>query len=1182
MENIVQNQNIENTKIATARWADPSYIAEQYKWTPGKIWLGRNPHNENEAIGYLDDSHVFLCAGTRKGKGRAFIINNILKWPGSMVSVDPKGENATITAVRRGPGNKYCDGMKQNTYVLDPMHCAKVPKSLRAYYNLLDALDPNDEDLLVQTDLIADAICIIKEGTEAAEWAEYAREYISTIIAHVVTYPAYEGRRDLITVRKLIIEGEVYGAECLKEAGKDISPFEVLIDDIIHNKACDGEIASLGRDIIQNKKDTPKYFESTRKTAAAQTAFLKSKKMQRTVSNTGYYKRTFDISKLKDSKKGVSIFLSLPERNSKINCRWQRAMISVLFGEITEKQGNPANGHQMLFSIDEFQSLGKLDEMVSAADSAAGGGIKLMIGTQRLSSLQKLYKEDYEAFLTNSGLQIWFAADGPTTKKHLQEELGQTQIVLKIKSVNKSESETFTDSETEGTTHTDNTSTTKSDSKNWSKSENRNKTENWNLGQSWNKGQSLSHTDTWNRSKNSNISNSSSQTDTWNHGTNSSKSQNYGQTKTWNRGKSLNNSKNYGQTDTWTSGINKNITQAYSESGSWNEGINWGNSENWGESEGKQAGKNYGPHAFFEREPDTDHPHTFSDGENYNRSKGYTKSGGGSSSKGGSITKGDTRSQGENSSHGGSTTKGNTYSQGENSSHGGSITKGKTNTLGENFSKGGSTTQGETRSQGESLSLGGSITKGETNTHGETFSKGGATTKGEARSQGGSKTTSSQTGESDSHQKSKQTSHGNTYQIGGSFAEQYHKKPLLAVNEINTYFASPQKRDNPAYPGMALIMISEELPFFIRKANYDQDPEFARCFNPNPKYLYTPREKQPLLGYQYTGKNYLNITIPKLIIDYGYYLPPVIQLKKGQKVKMHEELFSFKKALSEWEKIDTPFDGTVMNIAERDQYKENGYVMTIRYEFSLSQKDKALLHDYFWEKTVKIIINEFTRSMREANLVIEILRKNKRRYKRKKWAMINELKGRLWYAKKCYDELKKNLHTLMLKGLVASVRVKELERELEEEARKKAVEEKESKRAARLAEFKRRLKKITQIRERKFKENQEENKKLKKKREKSWLEYTYILPVLFISCSVPTILIMIELGFYAIIVVVPILVATGIIITTRIKGDEKIKLNFKESNSEIKKAANKNIDDLKKEFSDISDLIKYYYYKPET
>ena len=130
--------------LAGSKWADPEYIADKYCYEPGAIWLGRNPHNPDQAIGHKDERHVFLCAETRQGKGRSFLVNNQILWPGSLISIGPKGEEATIAAVRRGPGNEYCDGMGQEVYVLDPMNCAQVPDELRAYFNPLAELDPND------------------------------------------------------------------------------------------------------------------------------------------------------------------------------------------------------------------------------------------------------------------------------------------------------------------------------------------------------------------------------------------------------------------------------------------------------------------------------------------------------------------------------------------------------------------------------------------------------------------------------------------------------------------------------------------------------------------------------------------------------------------------------------------------------------------------------------------------------------------------------------------------------------------------------------------------------------------------------------------------------------------------------------------------------------------------------
>ena len=54
-----------------------------------------------------DDRHVCLVSGTRGGKGVGVIVPNLCFWPGSCIVVDPKGENATVTARRRGGGSEY-------------------------------------------------------------------------------------------------------------------------------------------------------------------------------------------------------------------------------------------------------------------------------------------------------------------------------------------------------------------------------------------------------------------------------------------------------------------------------------------------------------------------------------------------------------------------------------------------------------------------------------------------------------------------------------------------------------------------------------------------------------------------------------------------------------------------------------------------------------------------------------------------------------------------------------------------------------------------------------------------------------------------------------------------------------------------------------------------------------------
>jgi type IV secretory pathway TraG/TraD family ATPase VirD4 len=91
------------TRLASAHWETPDVVSKRYPYTlKGKFWLGRN--EEGSPLGYCDDRHICLVSGTRGGKGTSVIVNNLCLWPGSAVVVDPKGENATVTADRRGKG----------------------------------------------------------------------------------------------------------------------------------------------------------------------------------------------------------------------------------------------------------------------------------------------------------------------------------------------------------------------------------------------------------------------------------------------------------------------------------------------------------------------------------------------------------------------------------------------------------------------------------------------------------------------------------------------------------------------------------------------------------------------------------------------------------------------------------------------------------------------------------------------------------------------------------------------------------------------------------------------------------------------------------------------------------------------------------------------------------------------
>ena len=86
-----------------ARWLTPEELTGDV-WNPeGGILLGKRA---GRLVGWNDNRHMLTIGVSRAGKGVSLIAPNLTFYPGSALVIDPKGENARITAGRRGQGTK--------------------------------------------------------------------------------------------------------------------------------------------------------------------------------------------------------------------------------------------------------------------------------------------------------------------------------------------------------------------------------------------------------------------------------------------------------------------------------------------------------------------------------------------------------------------------------------------------------------------------------------------------------------------------------------------------------------------------------------------------------------------------------------------------------------------------------------------------------------------------------------------------------------------------------------------------------------------------------------------------------------------------------------------------------------------------------------------------------------------
>lgn len=369
------------------------------EWVINKDGSRERVTKGGKPIGIKDDRHRIAYAGSRSGKGRSIIIPELLTYGGSMVIIDPKGENSAVTSRYRA------ENLGQKVHIVDPFkitpdHCAEY----RSQYNPLTLININNKRAIEDAGLIADAL-VVSHDPKDAFWTDSARDWIEAVILYVAVSDDFsDDERNLLTVAELIL-------------GKKHNGLKGLVKDMENESALDGRISAPAY-ALKEKADQERG--SIISTARKNIKFLNYDAFCNALGHND-----FDLEELKGDQP-MTVYLVLPTMMMGTCKQFLRLFVNMTLIAIERNIKKPNVPVQLI--IDEAATLGKLDQLEIAIGQIAGFGLRITTIWQDISQTKSIYKDRFETFIGNSGIMQFFGIVDAETSKWVSNYLGKTTI----------------------------------------------------------------------------------------------------------------------------------------------------------------------------------------------------------------------------------------------------------------------------------------------------------------------------------------------------------------------------------------------------------------------------------------------------------------------------------------------------------------------------------------------------------------------------------------------------------------------------------------------------------------------------------------------------------------------------------------------------------------------------------
>ena len=431
VDNVPDNQKMHGGKQRWAQLEDVrnAGLLNTEGFIIGKLGYGAYIYTGNYS------SHILTIASVGSGKGIGVVIPNLLRHKGSVVVLDPKGENFFVTARKRKK-------LGNDVFYFDPwnvvggygFNAERIKNyATRATINPLDFIKADSSDMVDNARMLA-ASLILRTDSNGDFFYNEAETFITRLIVFVcTTYSVGNRNRNLLTVRdlltlpsKMLISKLLKVRASNKEFGKETHP---LVLDLISW-------------LDKNITERPRSFTDIYSFALQATEFLSNPSLA-----DSFDRSNIDILKIKTNLTSLYLILDMDKllfAGEQYKPLVRLVITTCMMGASAKEIPN----EKMLFMLDEIAQLGNLQYLPNLLSIYRSKGVVVWTIWQNIAQIQKNYEKEWQTIMGNCDVQQYFGVNDYETAKRVSEGAGQTTIFKESYTAGETntESETYSES----------------------------------------------------------------------------------------------------------------------------------------------------------------------------------------------------------------------------------------------------------------------------------------------------------------------------------------------------------------------------------------------------------------------------------------------------------------------------------------------------------------------------------------------------------------------------------------------------------------------------------------------------------------------------------------------------------------------------------------------------------------